>query len=331
MEPSQKKTYRSAIGKAIARETGAYNFYMKEAARSANNEAEALFLHLANEEMKHRNFLREELQRLETVNWSERREDGRSFETVSYRLPETVELQQTRQLPFIDMAVLTLPSEFLSGDHLQTFSLPQEQAQSLFALFLHDVMGHGSRASFLNSTIKLFLAQQLEDLHSGHGECDVCSPNVLLEKLNSHIYPECHENDAFVTAFFAVIDDQQGRLTYASAGHEPPVVIRASGEYTHLDRTELLLGAVPSISYSPVTVEVGIGDVIVLFSDGITEVTDADDKMFGRQGLIAAAERTYNLSASEILNAIIRRVREHVGTESINDDFSIAVIKLIEP
>lgn len=160
---------------------------------------------------------------------------------------------------------------------------------------------------------------------------DLCDPSLLLQELNKHIYPTCHSNSKFVTAFYAVIDFAAKQLLYASAGHEPPVVIRANGDYLHLDNTELVLGGLETITYTNVPVEIRTGDTIVLFSDGITEVVDKDERMFERSSVISAVKGPHGLSASEILNNVMHRVREHVGDEPVRDDFSVAVLKIIDP
>ncbi|MBN2415357.1 SpoIIE family protein phosphatase [bacterium] len=331
MEKRRKEMLEEAIGKAVKREIGAYNYYIKEAVRSDCEEAEALFLHLANEEEKHKSFLQEELKRIRNVDWDQKRQGGACYEKIRYHIPEMVEMKQSQPLPFVDLSMITLPSTFLSGDHLQSFTLPLAGKTPRFGLFLHDVMGHGSKATHLNSLIKLFLGKQIERWQREQTGVDLSNPSLLLQKLNSHIYPTCHSNNKFVTAFYAVIDFPAKQLLYASAGHEPPVIIRANGDYSHLDNTELVLGGLETITYTNVPVDIRTGDTIVLFSDGITEVADNQERMFERSSVISAVKGPHSMSASEILNNIMHRVREHVGEEPVMDDFSVAVIKIIDP
>jgi len=330
MDSSQKQMLITAIEKAIKREIGAYNFYIKEAVKAEYSAAESLFIQLANEEEKHKTYLQNELERLKTIVSVNSINNETDFK-MCYRIPEFFKLKQNQPLPFIDMALLTMPADIMSGDYLETYVLERENRSPALGLFLHDVMGHGEKSLNLNSIIKLFLSKKC-----GSGVLDDCQsdfhfPAKLMANLNQHIYKICHENFTFVTSFYALLDYDKKKLTYASAGHEPPVLIRKNGDYIHLDKTELVLGGMANTVYLPVSIEIETGDVLALFSDGLTEVQDSSEQMFERENVIKAIKDVHDVSANEILNNILRKLREHVKAEPLTDDFSLAVLKIIKP
>jgi len=329
MDSSQKRLLIAAIEKAIKREIGAYNFYLKEAVKADYDVAEALFFHLANEEEKHKTYLQKELARFKTIVADKQKTSG-SSDKMGYQIPEFIELRQNQPLPFIDMSLVTMPADMISGDHLETYIIEGKNKSPLLGLFLHDVMGHGEESVHLNSIIKLWLSKTYATQDLKDRRIDLCQPEKLLAGLNQHVYKICHENFKFVTAFYAIIDYHEKNLIYASAGHEPPILIRKNGEYIHLDQTELVLGGMEDTSYTPVSVDFELGDVIVLFSDGITEVTNEEDQMFERDNVISAIKSVHNYSANEILNTIINKLKDHVKGQPIQDDFSLAVLKVIK-
>jgi sigma-B regulation protein RsbU (phosphoserine phosphatase) len=148
----------------------------------------------------------------------------------------------------------------------------------------------------------------------------------------------------FVTLFYTVLDPLTGTLTYCNAGHPPPFLARAGEGRVHemglhsLDRTGMAMGVVEDTDWEQRTVSMEAGDVLVLYSDGITEAHNAQNELFGEPRLIQAIEDcvlkaggtadtgTGSLSAQAILDAILDRVRAFVGDAPQSDDLLLMVV-----
>jgi len=330
MDKEIKHAIFHALKEAMRRESAAFNFYIKSAAQSPYKETASVFLQLAEEERMHRRFIKKEIDRIQSVVKSEEQSDVDYGDHLSYQIPDSPDLRRIQPLPFVDMIMVSLPSELLSGDHLDTFIIEAQNQLSSLGIFLHDVMGHGSSSSHLNAMVKQYIGQELEKFHAGELELDFCRPDNLMTELNKHIVPSCQKDGRFITAFYGVLNYENKSFSYASAGQDPPLLIKKDGTYVHLDVTELVLGADQNLIYTSVDVPIDRGDVIVLFSDGLTEVCDKKEDMFERDRLIKSVQSAHRKTAKEIVNQIFYYLRAHAKGKPVTDDFSLAVLKIVE-
>jgi len=105
-------------------------------------------------------------------------------------------------------------------------------------------------------------------------------------------------------------------------------LVKSGGKYHHLEETELLLGVDRDVKYSEVEVPIDTGDVLVLFSDGITEVMNEHEEMFGRDRLRGAVEEACEGSVSEIVYHILDKLRDFLKGKPVTDEFTLAVMKI---
>ena len=132
----------------------------------------------------------------------------------------------------------------------------------------------------------------------------------------------------FVTLFYGTLSEKDRTLTYVNAGHNPPVVYRKKdGSLEELMPTGIVLGAEEQREYFSRTLPVGAGDVIVMYTDGITECINAREEMFGEERLYRVLRTHAALPAAEILSAILAAVREFTGDVPQFDDITLMVIK----
>jgi len=106
------------------------------------------------------------------------------------------------------------------------------------------------------------------------------------------------------------------------------MLFKSNGQYSDLSETELLLGADKEVTYSDVSVSVNAGDVLVIFTDGITEANNRIGEQFEREGLVRAVRKSVAFSSREIVYHIFRELREFMHEGLITDDFTLTVIKL---
>ena len=153
------------------------------------------------------------------------------------------------------------------------------------------------------------------------------SPSAVLHQAN-HAVVQDMGSRLFLSAFFATLDTHQGRLRYANAGHDWPLWFRAvTGQVEPLKVSGLLLGVLPDVAPPEAEIELAVGDVLVLYTDGVTEARDKRGEMFGEERLAAAIKATAHCSAQEIVDRIAAAVAHITGNTPQSDDLTLMVIK----
>jgi sigma-B regulation protein RsbU (phosphoserine phosphatase) len=138
----------------------------------------------------------------------------------------------------------------------------------------------------------------------------------------------------FVTAFYGIIDPGSGMLAYCNAGHNPPLLIstRDGSAVRELRRTGIALGAVEDQAWQQSTVEIAPGDVLLLYTDGITEAQDPNGRFFGPDRLLGSLQASLHSSAAEvpyaqsIQDALLAEIHAFVGNAPQFDDITLVVM-----
>lgn len=159
------------------------------------------------------------------------------------------------------------------------------------------------------------------------------SPAAVLQDVNREVAGEVADKldaETFISLCYVVVDLDTGELTYANAGHEPPVVMRGTdGEIVALERTGLVLGVLPEATYVDESLPLCTGDTLVLFTDGMTEVADQANRMLGREKLL---ERLQAEAGAATADAMAGRVFEFVneyGKEGRRrDDMTLLTVRV---
>jgi sigma-B regulation protein RsbU (phosphoserine phosphatase) len=132
----------------------------------------------------------------------------------------------------------------------------------------------------------------------------------------------------FVTLFYGVLDAEDRSLTYVNAGHNPPLVCRGiDSALAELSATGMAVGVVPDAEYAAGAAILGPGDVMVLYTDGITEAENAAGEMFGDGRLREAVAGARMLPPAGIVGAILEAVQAFTGTAPQSDDITLMVIR----
>jgi sigma-B regulation protein RsbU (phosphoserine phosphatase) len=195
-----------------------------------------------------------------------------------------------RRIPSTDsfkFGVYYRPSRILSGDFYDFLGRPGSKK---IGLLVGDVAGKGIPAGLLRSTFQAtFRALSRQGL----------SPAELLETANQQLVDASHPG-RFATVFYAVLCYETGALVYANGGHNPPIIWRASGEIELLGATGMVVGILPKARYEQASVTLGEGDVLTLYSDGITEAENASGEPFGEMRLAELVGRLRDQPAQEV-------------------------------
>ena len=144
----------------------------------------------------------------------------------------------------------------------------------------------------------------------------------------NNIITQDSKSGMFVTLFFGTLRENDRTLTYVNAGHNPPLVFRArTGTLEELMPTGIVLGAVEDQPYASRSLVVDPGDVIVMYTDGVTEAVNSRDELFGEERLREIVRDTARLPAQGIIDSILSAVREYTGDMPQFDDITLLVIK----
>jgi sigma-B regulation protein RsbU (phosphoserine phosphatase) len=132
----------------------------------------------------------------------------------------------------------------------------------------------------------------------------------------------------FVTLFYGVLDSTTRDFTYVNAGHNPPLHYRASdGTLTELETTGIAMGAVNDAKYTQESVQMAPGDILVLYTDGVTEAENAQLEMFDLEPLKKVILASRSLPSKDIIQEILNAVRTFSGDQPQSDDLTLMVIR----
>jgi len=205
------------------------------------------------------------------------------------------------------------PATTMAGDFYDFIELPDGRV----GLVIADVSGKGVPAAFFMAVSRTNL-RELAIHHTDPGAC-LTHTNELL----------CTQNpmDLFVTVFYCIFDPASGRLEYANAGHNAPLVRRADGSVEGLRGAGgIMLGIRQSVVYQNHAVQLQRGDRLVLYTDGVTEAFNESNEPFGEQRLVAEIKAHGNEAAGALVESICRSVSLFAGRAAQSDDITLAVL-----
>jgi sigma-B regulation protein RsbU (phosphoserine phosphatase) len=203
-------------------------------------------------------------------------------------------------------------ARFLSGD-FTTLS----QSGSRVLSVLGDIAGKGIAAGMWFTHLVGLLQS-----YSRPGS----DPSTIAAEINRHL---CYLRPVapFVTAFFALLDSELGKLTYCNAGHFPPILLRANGKTSLLETGGPLLGAIEGAEYQSAQLALEPGDTLLAYSDGVLECRNLADEEFGVDRLIAALREAERQSAHDTLMMLLATVQDFANGQPLCDDVSLTVIQ----
>jgi hypothetical protein len=223
----------------------------------------------------------------------------------------------TVALPF---AARCVPALQVGGDLYDVFETDDGEV----ALVLGDVSGKGLPAALLMGVVQGAVRASCGSGAAAHHE-------QATERLN-HLLCLKTARERFVSLFWCFFDRQSSVLRYINAGHLPPLLVRyedaAAPRIIRLDQGGPVLGLLPGASYTQAVEPVLAGDLLVVFSDGILEATDAHGGEFGEEGIVAAIEKNWNRTPGEICAAVLEATRLFLGKELPHDDQTLLVVRL---
>lgn len=228
-----------------------------------------------------------------------------------------LEVQQAlfpRHLPRnsgLEFSAVCIPARGISGDYYDVIQL--HDGRLVFAIA--DISGKGISAAILMANLQALLRTlaQISD-----SPCEVCS------RLNQHFY-QATDDARFATFFYAEWNQEQRRLRYVNAGHHSPVLV-GSCHGQRLDSGGLPIGMFPDMDFEVGEMTLQPSDLLVLYSDGITEAESGRGEEFGEQRLKKMVEANCEKSLAEIQAGVIEAVRDWTATEQ-EDDMTLLIVR----
>ena len=214
-------------------------------------------------------------------------------------------------VPGWDLVGMNVPCRTVGGDY---YDFALQEGRLLVAL--GDVSGKGTGAALLMTVLRAAV-------RGLWNEVDIAD---AVARINHTIYQNTPTNK-FVTFFLASVDPASGSFSYVNAGHNPPLLVRATGEVERLDKGGVVLGMMEGVDYEVGVGFLGFDDVLLIFSDGVTETWDPDDSEFGEEGVLASALAARCLSAAGIRDSLLEALEDFADGARATDDRTLVVLK----
>jgi sigma-B regulation protein RsbU (phosphoserine phosphatase) len=219
------------------------------------------------------------------------------------------------QIPGIDIAASNIPAREVGGDFYDFIPI----AANKWGLTIADVSGKGVPAA-------LFMALSRTLVRAS----TLSNPNVKdgIERANSLICADS-KSGMFVTLFYAILDVKKRSLKYVNAGHNPPLLIKEpSSDILLLKAKGIALGVTEGVKLEEAETQIEKGDIIVLYTDGVTEAINEKEEQFGQQRLLKIIEKNRLLPASDIVRKVQEEVKAFSGNQPQFDDITLMIIKV---
>ncbi len=235
---------------------------------------------------------------------------------VATRIQNNLLPNRNPDIPGYEIAALNIAAKEVGGDYYDFLNLSNEN----LGFCIGDITGKGMPAALLMANLQASLrSQALINMDT----------KICVENINKLLYRNT-EASKFATLFYGVLDPLSHKIHYCNAGHDEPLIFRNNKLHTKLEATGLLLGVMDDAEYLSDTVNMESGDIMVIYTDGITEAMNKDLEEFGIERTIDVAEKNSEKSAILILQEIYNQVRSHSDGYPQSDDITIMVIKRVD-
>ncbi len=219
------------------------------------------------------------------------------------------------EVPGYDIAGSSVAAQMVGGDYFDFIKVDEAH----LAFCLGDVAGKGLSAALLMANLQATLRGQAVVTTSAR-DCMQRSNKLLYHSTGS---------DRFVTCFYGILNSDRHELCFCNAGHDTPYLFSSSDTPQRLSSDSLVLGMLEDFPYIEKTISLNNGDVLVIYSDGVTEAKNIADEQFGEERLEDVIRKHRGESAHDIITRITEAVRTHMGNTEPMDDITMVVIKRI--
>ena len=214
-----------------------------------------------------------------------------------------------------ELAGAARPHAEVGGDYYDFIQV----SEGRLGLAIADSSGKGIPAALLMAGFRMSLLAEIRNEFA---------IRAVMRKVNSLLH-ESTERDKFVTAFYGVLDLKNRALIFTNAGHNPPILLRASGALERLVEGGVALGVLPDARYEERPLALSAGDTLLLYTDGVSEAESESGEQYGQWRLEQLLIRLAGRGAQAILDGVVEDVLAWTGTRGQNDDLTLMVLKVL--
>lgn len=225
------------------------------------------------------------------------------------------------QIPGLTISYATKPANTVAGDYYDVFPRPgKTNEENRVVLAVADVAGKSIPAAMLMATFQA----SLKTLSTAQVELP-----ELARNMNRYACTNSQGGLRFTTAFLGEYDTTHRTLCYINAGHNNPILRRASGQIERLDVGGLPFGIMPEVTYQSATVTLAAGDWLIIFTDGLVEAVNSREEEYGEARLLAAIDAGRTATPTEMLNRLMGELDTFVGNTPQHDDITCMLLKSV--
>ena len=224
--------------------------------------------------------------------------------------------QRIPQIAGVGLAGMCRPASEVGGDYYDLIEM--EDGHLGFAI--GDVSGKGISAALIMASLRASLRGLVLD--------DPGDLAQMMQKVNRLVY-EASSSSRYATFFFSILDPQTREFRYVNAGHNPPVLVKqGSGELRRLEACGPVVGLLPFAVYETVSLILEPGDLLIAYTDGISEAMTVEDEEWGETRMLEAVPRRPSASAAEVLEQVFRAADEFTAGAEQHDDMTLLIMKI---
>ena len=214
-----------------------------------------------------------------------------------------------------DISAYNFSTEEVSGDYYDWVEIFDDQIGVVVA----DAVGKGIPAALLMAFLRASLRTGVQIGYA---------PHIALSKVNNLLWDSVEDNQ-FVTAIYGILDATNKTFVYSNAGHNPPLLISPNGDYKVVEYGDLPLGMFREMRYHQHFIRFDVGQILLLYTDGITEAANASGEEYGTERLAKKVIEGIELPAQKIIDFIRKDVADFTERKFLDDDGTLFIIKAI--
>lgn len=239
------------------------------------------------------------------------------------RIQAQLEVARTVQLELLpesdplmanfDISAYIFPAEEVSGDYYDWVRVFDDQ----IGIVVADAVGKGIPAALLMSFLRASLRSCIQIGYAPH----------IAFSLVSDLLHDSTKDDQFITAIYGMLDSTNRTFVFSNAGHNPPLLIKPDGEYRFVEYGDMPLGMFPNLHFHQHFIRFERGQVLVIYTDGITETTNPNGEEFGGERFAKLVLEGIDLSAKRLIDHIRKGVADFTEGKFLNDDGTLFIVK----
>lgn len=247
---------------------------------------------------------------------AEKQKVAREFE-IAKEVQQKLFPQLKPEIEGVEYFGLCKPAEAVGGDYYDYFKINQNET----AFAIGDIAGHGLSSALLMAGLVGFVRSNAimynDDL------------KIFIEKVNT-LMCESTDGSKFATFFYSVYNCESKSLRFVNAGHNPPLLYREKSKtFDELKTEGFIIGGISNFKYNDAFVKLDGNDLLLYYTDGITEYFNQKDEQFGEERLKKVISENYDLNPKDICNKILDEVKEYSGGVQQADDMTLLAIKFL--